>query len=177
MIKAAVYLVENFEPIEAIGVIDILRRGGVKVTVVSLTRDLTVFGAHDITIHADQLFDPKEKFDILILPGGPGTNNYLKCYSFLDYLNECCNKGVKIAAICAAPTVLNKLNLIDDKDFTCYPTYKEEFNGNYIDEDVVVDGNLITSKGPNTTISFALTILGILTDEKTKIKVSDEILK
>lgn len=177
MIKAAVFLIENFEPIEAIGVIDVLRRGGVSVTVVSLTRDKTVIGAHGITIQADELFNPKEKFDMLILPGGPGTNNYLKCYTFLDYLNDCFNKEVKIAAICAAPTILSKLNLLENKDFTCYPTLKDDVNGNYVDEDVVIDESIITSKGPNTTIAFALALLEILTDEKTKIKVSNAILK
>lgn len=177
MNKVAIFLVEGFEPIEAIGTIDILRRGGVDVSVVSLTRDNVVLGAHNIKVYADELFDSKKKYNMLILPGGPGTNNYLKCYSFLDYLNENNNKGIKIAAICAAPTVLSKLNILEDKNFTCYPTLEDEVIGKYVDEEVVVDENIITSKGPNTTLAFALRLLGILTDEKTKNKVKDAILK
>lgn len=177
MNNAAVFLVEGFEPIEAIGTIDILRRGGVDVSVVSLTHASVVTGAHNISITCDEIFDSKNKYNMLILPGGPGTVNYLKCYSFLDYLNDNNKAGTYIGAICAAPSVLGKLDILQDKKYTCYPTVKDEINGIYVDDEVVIDKKIITSKGPNTTFSFALTLLGILTDEKNKNKVSQAILK
>lgn len=156
-----IFLAEGFEEIEAISVIDILRRAEIPVKSVSITESLQVKGAHGITLTADDLFINTDFSDAewLILPGGmPGAQN-LYNYKPLNeiLLRHSANEG-KIAAICAAPAiVLAPLGILDGKDATCYPGFedsmkkvKKSFNP------VVVDGNIITASGPSAAIQFGL---------------------
>ncbi|MFV0503429.1 MAG: DJ-1 family glyoxalase III [Lachnospirales bacterium] len=166
MKKIGVFLVEGFEPIEAIGIIDVLRRGKCDVEVISLTRELEVDGAHGIKLICDKV-SSKEEYFMMVMPGGKGTQNYLKCYEFLDYLKEHSEENKYIAAICAAPTVLDKLGILKNKKYTCYPSLKSQVktSNNFLESNVVIDGHLITSAGPGTTLEFALKILEIVKDK------------
>lgn len=176
----ALLLADGFEEVEAITPIDILRRGDVKVVTYSITNDLCVCGGHNIMTDADDCLSNAnfEKIDGVILPGGlGGTENLWKneeVQSLLEQMNE---EGKLICAICAAPSILGKKGYLDGKKFTCYPGFeKYAESGIYTGENVVCDGNIITSKGMGTAMDFALAILAHIKDEETAKKVAESVM-
>lgn len=175
MKKVAVFLVEGFEPIEAVTVIDILSRGGLLVSVLSLTGDIIVNGANRVSLLCDKVFDKNYfaddnvsyaydfDFDCVVLPGGVGTDNYFVDKEFLSGLKKFYDDGKFVCAICAAPTVLNEIGVLDDKVAVCYPELEDKLNRAIIGQkNVEVDGNVITSKGVGTSVEFSLAILKVL---------------
>ena len=157
------FLAEGFEEIEAIATLDILKRGGLKVISVSVTGRNTVTGAHGIAVVADQLFEETDfsEGDMLVLPGGnPGTENLNKHDGLKMLLLHYYSKGKRIAAICAAPSILGELKLLENKRAVVYPGYEDSLEGaTVIDAPVVKDGNIITAKGPGSAFDFGLAIL------------------
>ena len=118
MVNTAVFLAEGFEEIEGLMVVDLLRRAGITVDMVSISDSQTVSGSHKITVTADKLIKDIdfEVYELLVLPGGmPGTIHLGECQVLCDALVKACEKGKKIAAICAAPTVFGKLGLLRGK--------------------------------------------------------------
>lgn len=170
MKEVALFLAEGFEEIEAITVVDILRRADVSVRVVSLTGELTVSGSHKISILADCLFEKCDFIttDMLILPGGmPGTNGLDAHLGLRELLLNFAKQEKYLAAICAAPLVLGNLGLLKNKRATCYPGFENHLVGALLQEvKVVRDGMFITSKGPGTAIPFALKIVETLLGQK-----------
>jgi 4-methyl-5(b-hydroxyethyl)-thiazole monophosphate biosynthesis len=166
MKKAYLFLATGFEEIEAIATIDILRRGGVEVTVVSITGEHTVLGVHQIPVTADKLFEEADfsDGDAFILPGGGPGSQMLNGHDALKQLLVCRNEQNKwIAAICAAPLVLGGLGLLEGKKAICYPGCEPLLKGAILtDEPAVTDGNIITGKGPGLAFDFALTVLAAL---------------
>ena len=171
MKKVFIYLADGFEEIEAVSVIDVLRRAGLDVSTVSVTGSKSVVGAHCITILADVLFEEAEnsKGDMVVLPGGmPGTTSLGNHSGLSIVLRAYAEAGKYIAAICAAPSVLGKLGLLKSKSATCYPGFEQYLEGAAQGEEIVVhDNNLITSKGPGTAIHFALKLVEVLVDRNT----------
>jgi 4-methyl-5(b-hydroxyethyl)-thiazole monophosphate biosynthesis len=166
MKKAAIFLATGFEELEAVGIIDILRRGGVDVTLITINDQAIVTGAHNIELLSDSFFTEEEfsDFDALILPGGqPGSNN-LKAFKPLGkLLSKFYEQGKLLAAICAAPIVLGDLGLLAGRKATCYPGYEAQLTGaTIVDAPFVVDNNIITGKGPGMVLPFALAILDYL---------------
>lgn len=165
MAKVLMPLADGFEEIEAITVIDILRRAEVEVVLAGLHPG-TVVGAHNITITPDVVIDDvtTSDFDMIILPGGqPGTDTLNAEPRIHALLKEFSSQDKLIAAICAAPIVLASSGLLDGKNATCYPAYRDSLGGAiYKDTSFVCDGNLITSKGPGTAMSFGLELAAIL---------------
>ena len=160
---AAMFFVTNFEETEAIAPLDILRRGGVDVLTVSLTGDLCVTSSHGLTVRTDALFEDfsPENAEMLILPGGPGTKNYLEHKPFLALLRDFFGGGKKIAAICAAPTILSELGFLENKKCVCYPGFK--LKGAAMQEaPFVTDGNITTGKGAGCALEFGFELLRIL---------------
>lgn len=166
--KAAIFLATGFEEIEAVSIIDVLKRGEVEIDIVSVSGNELVEGSHGIAIKSDQLFYDIDfsEYDLLILPGGmPGTINLSKHEGLCSLLKEFDEYEKNIAAICAAPTILGKLNLLKGKKATCYPGYEDELVGSIlINSDVVKDGNIITGKGAGVAIKFSLEILKLYKD-------------
>ena len=159
MKNIAVHLAEGFEEIEAISIIDVLRRASLKVTVVSVTGDLVVTGTHQIQVTADKLFEDVDysEIEMLVLPGGmPGSAN-LKAHGGLREQILNFNDNEKpLGAICAAPMVFGGLGLLNNKKATCYPGFEEELHGAVITgNDVEQAGNIITGKGAGVAIEFA----------------------
>lgn len=167
MSKVYVFLATGFEEIEALTPVDILRRGGIDVVLVSITGNEVVTGARGINVKADVLFEDldKESADILVLPGGmPGTTNLMNYEPLMNLVKEHNLAGKRIAAICAAPTIFGKLGLLQDKNATCYPGMEEDLVGaNVYIEPVITDGNVTTSRGMGTALDFSLELLRLIT--------------
>jgi 4-methyl-5(b-hydroxyethyl)-thiazole monophosphate biosynthesis len=161
--RLIVPLAEGFEEIEAVAVIDILRRANIKVDVVGI-EDEIVSGRNGIKILCDKIItDVKpEDYDGIVLPGGnPGYKNLENNQQVINFIKYFNSKGKLIAAICAAPTILESIGILEGKKATCFPKMKDKIR-NYVDEKVVVDGNIITSQGPGTAIEFALEIVKLI---------------
>ena len=163
--EAVVFLTDGFEDIEAIAVIDILRRGNVNVKTVSIGNSV-LESKQAVKVSADLLYsDIAGSFqaDMLCLPGGPGYTNYLKHKPLLEQLKKQCESGKYVAAICAAPVVLGSIGLLEGKKAVCFTGMEEGLKGAvYTDQKVVVDGNIITGKAAGAAIDFALKLLELL---------------
>ena len=163
MKRVSIFLAPGFEEVEALTPIDLLRRAGAQVTIVSIGEEKAVTGSHQITVTADALFEETDfsDQDLFILPGGqPGTNNLKACKKLRDLLEDANKKEKLLAAICAAPTVFGDMGLLKGKRATCYPSCEEGLVGaEYVIERVVVDGNITTSRGVGTAIPFALSLI------------------
>lgn len=166
MKQAFVFLATGFEETEAVGTIDVLRRGGIQAISVSITGEKSVTGAHGIPVTADLLFEEADfsKADALILPGGmPGSNN-LNAYEPLKerLLDQFRNSKI-VAAICAAPIVLGGLGLLKEKKATCYPSFEPKLIGATVTGNATeTDGNVITGKGPGFVYNFGLALVEAL---------------
>lgn len=171
-----VLLAEGFEEIEAISVIDILRRGGVEVVTVSIGNSLFVHGAHHIKVEADTLIKEIELDDgvkAVVLPGGmPGTTHLDESKDVDRLLHEAVKKELLVAAVCAAPLVLGKRGFLKGKRATCYPGFEDHLKGAVLSENRVEhDGRFITSRGAGTAAYFAFEILKVLKNEAIAEKV------
>ncbi|MGL5330376.1 MAG: DJ-1 family glyoxalase III [Peptostreptococcaceae bacterium] len=168
MKKVLVMLAEGFEEIEAISVVDVLRRGNVICDMCSIEKDF-VKGTHGVVIKADCCIDDIDvkEYDAIVLPGGlPGATN-LKDERVKKFVNELNDDNKIVAAICAAPETLEDFGVLKNRKCTSYPGFiqnKEEVT--YVEEVVVKDENIITSRGPATSIEFSLEILKALGNEK-----------
>ncbi len=165
--KAIAFLANGFETVEALAVIDILRRAGVDTQTVSVTDKVQVESAQKIQVMADKAFseDVFTDADLLFLPGGPGHVEYEKNSVLIQQLQKACANGTYIAAICAAPSVLGRIGMLQGKRATCFPGYEQELKGAVIadkTERVVVDGNVITSRGMGTSIDLGLELVALL---------------
>ncbi len=167
--KTLVVLADGFEDIEAITVVDVLRRGGVEVVTASLSGRLEVRSAHGVTMLADaSLGDAsKEDFDAIVLPGGgEGTENLKSSQELDSLLKRFKEDGRLICAICAAPTVLVKAGVLESgQHITCYPTCQIELDRPWASAPVVEDDNVITGQAPGSAELFALVILKALEGE------------
>lgn len=160
------FFADGFEEIEAFTAIDVLRRAGLDVEIVSVTSDEIVIGAHDISVLCDKNFGNCDFSDaeLLLLPGGmPGAATLDKHEGLRKLILDFAGKNKPIAAICAAPMVLGKLGLLKGRKATCYPSFEQYLDGaECIDTDVVKDGHIITGRGPGAAMEFALQIVETL---------------
>ena len=168
-----IFLDNGFEEIEAITTIDLLRRANIALTIVSVTGAELVLGAHNITVKVDKLFADVEfdNAEMLILPGG-ATKLY-ECKPLCDLLASHNNEDKLIAAICAAPSVLGRLGILQGKQATCYPGFEEFLGESYIDGLVVESKNIITAKGPGLSSDFAFCIIEKLVGSEVADQVYD----
>ena len=171
MTNTASFLADGFEEIEGLMVVDLLRRVGIKVDMVSISDVKEVTGSHGITVSADMLIKDVdfENYELLVLPGGmPGTINLGECEVLCSEVIKAYENGKKIAAICAAPTVFGKLGLLKGKKACCYPDMEDGLTGAEVSfAEVTVDGNITTSRGLGTALPFALALIEQLMDKKT----------
>lgn len=175
-----VYLADGFEEVEALTVIDILRRGGVDVKSVSVTSDKTVHGTHGINVEADILFEDAHYDDceMIVLPGGmPGASNLEEHEGLREKLIEFADNDRKISAICAAPMVLGSNNILKGRKATIYPGMEDRLVGADAAADgVVTDGNIITGQGPAFAMDFALAVLRSLKGNEVTDEVAEGLL-
>lgn len=177
MAKVYVFLANGFEDIEALGTIDILRRGGVTVKTVSITDSENVETAHGVTVKADMTFADADlaDADMLVLPGGlPGATYLGQHEGLLCALKAQHAAGRRIAAICAAPMVLGSIGLLDGKRATCYPGCETNLgNAVYTHELVTTDGNITTGEGPAATFPFTYELVSLLAGNDTAARLRD----
>jgi len=159
MATALVLLAEGFEEIEAVTIIDVLRRGGVAVTTASLAGQ-HVKGSHDIVVEADTMYDrvSVDDFDALVLPGGPAAKTLREDARAQATIRRAAEKGKLVAAVCAAPTALDAAGVLSGKRATAYPGSKLP-SAQQVEERVVEDGNVVTGRGPGTSMEFALKVV------------------
>lgn len=152
-------LVDGFEEIEAITPIDLLRRAGVEVVIASLA-EIIILGRCGIRVRADELLDDVvgDDFDLLLLPGGPGVSEMREDGRAAELAREFHDDGKFVAAICAAPLVLLDAGLLEDHHFTAHFSAHSELPDVSPDR-VMVDGNLITSRGAGTALEFSLALV------------------
>ena len=173
--KALVILTDGVEEIEAVTIVDVLRRGGVQVTTASIGASAEVAGAHGMALKADALFADVQDglYDALVLPGGPGTANLRQSKAVLERLRRQKEDGGLICAICAAPAVLVEAGVLDeDQHVTCYPSVATELDRPCANVPVVADGAVITGQAPGSAMLFALVVLKAIVGEPGAIKVA-----
>ncbi len=164
--RICVFLGAGFEEIEALTVVDLLRRDKLDVVMVSIDNKDTVTGSHGITVAADIKYVDVDfnAVEMLVLPGGsPGTENLEKHKELTEQIREFNLAHKKIAAICAAPRILGKMGILMGKRAVCFPGNEEYLQGASLSEDeVVTDGHITTSRGMGTSIPFALELIKLL---------------
>jgi 4-methyl-5(b-hydroxyethyl)-thiazole monophosphate biosynthesis len=175
--NAFIILAEGFEEIEAVTPIDLLRRADINVTIYGLSSK-EIKGSHGIIIKSDKLLSSQEEIpSALIIPGGVGHKNLLNSSVVLDYIKRCYNAGSLCAAICAAPVVFAKAGILAGKKACCYPGFEDKLGGGiFVNEQVVIDGNIITGRGPGVAVLFSLEIISYLLGRNTADKVGSAIL-
>ena len=179
MAGVAVLCADGFETIECLTPVDVLRRGGVRATLVSVMDTRDVVTAQQITLTCDCTFDEVDfsEYDYVMLPGGmPGTTNLRRDARVCDAVREFAATK-HVAAICAAPSILAELGLLEGHKATCFPGFDGDFPGGSFagERTVVVDGNIITASGMGQALPFALAILGDIAGDVAVKKVVDSI--
>lgn len=180
MKKAYLFFATGFEEVEALTVVDLLRRASVECKTVSVTGSYEVTSSHNVTVRADLLFEEANLSDgdMIILPGGiPGTPNLKAHKGLADLILEYHKDGKYLAAVCAAPTIYGEMGLLEGKKATCFPTLEDGLVGaTWLEQPVVCDGQFITSRGMGTSIDFGLSILSKLADEETAKTIGKKIV-
>lgn len=180
MSKVLIFMAEGHEEIEALTVVDLLRRAGIDIYTVSITGEKKVTGSHGITTVCDKLIETVnfDDADMLVLPGGmPGTLNLGNCEILMDQVHGFNTSKKGLAAICAAPTVFGKAGLLEGKKATCYPGMEGDLQGAITSTDAVChDGHIITSRGLGTAIPFALEIIRTFQGDEAAEKLAKSIV-
>ena len=164
--KVYIFLADGFEEIEGLTVVDLMRRAKIDIQTVSITDTREITGSHGICLKTDLIFGQTDftDADMLVLPGGmPGTKHLRDYEPLAELLLAFHEKKGRIGAICAAPTVLSGLGILSDRSVTSYPSCEPDIKAKqYLTDEVVVDGNIITSRGLGTAIPFALCLISQL---------------
>ena len=168
--RVLVPLAEGFEEIEAVAIIDVLRRGGIEVVVAGLDEG-QVMGSHGIVIEANALFDRVDikSFDMIVLPGGPAHRTLAKDARVLQAVKDLHRLGRLTAAVCAAPVVLARAGVIKGVPVTSHPSVRDQLGDADVRSSprVLRSGKVITSQGPGTSIEFALELVAELSGRAT----------
>jgi 4-methyl-5(b-hydroxyethyl)-thiazole monophosphate biosynthesis len=161
--KIAIHLAEGFEEVEAVSIIDLLRRADLEVLMVSMSGKAEVKGAHSITVKANILFEDVNYSDIymIVLPGGmPGASNLDAHQGLKNQIKQFNEQGKPLAAICAAPMVYGNLGILKGKQAVCFPGFEKYLNGaEVLTVPVMESGNIITGRGVGTALEFALKLI------------------
>lgn len=181
MKRVLLILSPGFEELEAVAPMDLLRRAGIEVTAAAAGDDLLVEGGRGIRVRADRRLDEclRETYDLVVLPGGPGVAALRRDARVLDLVRRAHAGGVPLAAICAAPAILADAGVTAGHRLTSFPGVRAEVEGrarSYVEDRVVVDGKVITSRGAGTAEEFALALVEYLEGKDAAEKVRRAIL-
>lgn len=180
MKKVLVLLAPGFEEIETITVIDILRRADIEVLLAG-TGPGEIIGSRKVKVLPDELLEnvmDSDDFDMIVLPGGmPGTTNLKKDERVKKTIQKFHEQGKFISAICAAPTILAAIGITNGKMVTSHPSVKDVLQGvSYQEERVVVDGRIITSRGPGTAMEFAMKLVELLVGKEKVEEINKDVM-
>ena len=180
MSKTAIFMADGVEEIEALTVVDLLRRAKEDIDMVNIHDRDEVVGSHNIVTRTDKkIADFKEEeYDVIVLPGGMKGHQNLKASNrVISAIKKMFSDGKLVTAICAAPTVLGYAGVLEGRKAICYPGMEDGLTGAVVTmEEVVVDGNLITSRGMGTAISFGLAIIAYLQDDAASCDMAKKIV-
>ncbi|GMO21525.1 MAG: DJ-1/PfpI family protein [Spirochaetaceae bacterium] len=182
--KVFVFLTDGFEEVEALSVVDFLRRAGAELTTVSISESKTVTGSHNIPVIADSLIKDidADSACCIVLPGGPGAAKLAACAPLDKIIRDFESAEKLICAICAAPSVvLGTKGLLSGRTYTCYPGTEAQVRcesgcANWTPEMVVADGNLITGRGPGAALKFSLRIIEALFGKERATEIAEQTL-
>ncbi len=170
MKKIGIFMADGCEEIEGLTVVDIVRRAKMEIVMISITGKREVTSSHQVTFLTDALAAEVDydTLDGIVLPGGmPGTLNLQADETVNKVIRQFAADGRLVCAICAAPSVLGAAGILEGKCATCHPGFEEKLTGAQVEEkEVVVDGNVITSRGMGTAIPFALEIVRYFADDE-----------
>jgi 4-methyl-5(b-hydroxyethyl)-thiazole monophosphate biosynthesis len=179
MPRVAVILADGFEEVEAMAVVDVLRRAGIDTLIAGLHGG-HIASARNVKVIPDTVIDmvKADDFDMIVLPGGqPGSDNLNADPRVKELITGFSQKGKLTGAICAAPIVLASAGVLTGKRATSYPSYKDKLGGAvYEEKAVVTDGNVMTSRGAGTALSFGLAIVERLVNRETARKIKEAML-
>jgi 4-methyl-5(b-hydroxyethyl)-thiazole monophosphate biosynthesis len=179
--KYCIILGNNFEDVEAVTQIDILRRAGVNLDIYGVGSD-TMRSRSNVIYKTEKVFTGEDSIDInqyegILLPGGPGTSELAKNEALVRTVREFFDAGKLVFAICAAPVILEKAGILKDKNFTCFPGSASEIHsGRRLDERVVEDGNIITSQGLGTSLDAAIRLVERIVSKEEAAKQEQKVL-
>lgn len=180
MNRLAIFLADGFEEIEALAVVDICRRGGLTIDMISIMGKTEVTGSHGIMVKADGLFEDAVigDYDMLILPGGmPGTLKLEAHEALMQQVDEFYAAGKKIGAICAAPSIFGHKGILRGRRACSYPTFENQLEGAAVTPGPVeISDNVITSRGMGTAIDFGLAILGVFCGQEMAQRIAKAII-
>lgn len=180
MSKVCVFFGTGFEEIEALTVVDILRRQKIETKMISVMGDVTVLGSHNIPVITDGLIEDVDfdTVDVLVLPGGlAGTKNLEASGALMEQVDAFVSAGKTVCAICAAPSILGHRGHLKGKRAIAYPGFESHLEGAIItNEPAVTDGNIITGRGMGCSIPFALAILAYLADKEAADAMAEKIV-
>ncbi len=175
MKKIGIFMADGCEEIEGLTVVDIMRRAGMEIDMISVSGKKEVTGSHNITFFADISIDEADfsSYDGLVLPGGmPGTLKLSANETVTAQIKKFAEDGKLVAAICAAPSVLGEAGILQGKCATCHPGFEEKLAGaKFLADNVVSDKNIITSRGMGTAIDFALEMVKYFADDSAVAKI------
>ncbi|MBQ7926780.1 MAG: DJ-1/PfpI family protein [Lachnospiraceae bacterium] len=165
MKRIAMFFSEGYEEVEAIAVVDICRRCGLEIDMVSITEEPFVKSSHGIVVGMDKTFSQVDfgEYDMLVLPGGlKGTQGLEAFEPLMEQIDRFYEKGKYIGAICAAPSIFGHRGILKGRKACCYPGFEQELTGATVSrENVAVDGHVVTSRGMGTATDFGLAIAAI----------------
>lgn len=174
--KILAIVTDGFEELEAVGTIALLRRAKLDVTIACIDKT-SACGRYGMVL--TDLVDWRsvniDDYDMLLIPGGPEYIQEEKDPRFLSIVKSFFSHDKYIAAICAGPTILGHLGLLKGKNYTCFTSMNEDFQGTYVDQYVVVDGKLITGRSCAASIDFALAIIKVALGDEALAAIKEEI--
>ncbi len=176
--RVIILIADGFEETEALAPLDVMRRAGFDVQLISISESLNVCSSHNVKITADALLgDGIGEYDLLMLPGGmPGTKNLLADERVCNEVRRAAQKDKVVAAICAAPMILGRLGLLKGKKATCFPGFENELEGaKHINIPVVTDGKIITGRGAGAAVEFGLALITALDGSDKSFEIARQI--
>ena len=160
MSRTAIFFATGYEEIEALTVVDILRRAGEEITMVSITDERSVTSSHGVEVTMDKVLSEVnfDETDVIVLPGGmPGTKNLEACAALMEQVDAFVQAGKTVAAVCAAPSILGHRGHLNGKKACSFPDMESQLEGaEVLREPAVIDGNIITGRGMGAAIPFGL---------------------
>lgn len=181
--KIALFSDNGFEEIELLTPLDVLRRAGLEVDLISAHDQEVIISSRNLKVITDKKISDINSildYDAIVVPGGmPGAENLRKNNKLIKFFQDMSQAGKLVAAICAAPIVLNQAGLTKDKNITCYPGFEEsiDYKSHNNQPSVVIDGNMITGSGPALALDFSLALVTYLVDKETSDNIAKAMLK